>query len=120
MSRLVGFAMAVTALACAASGCERREPQDPSGYRQPTGYDAYGNPVYGQGPPQPTAPGHSVLGVPCQADFICGAYRCNLRTGLCASPCQTHHDCAAGFHCYGGVCLPGAPGQAPLKLDSGG
>jgi hypothetical protein len=43
----LGLAFALSALATISLACERdREAEDPSG--QPTGYDQYGNPVYGQ------------------------------------------------------------------------
>jgi hypothetical protein len=64
------------------AGCER-EPEDPSGYGQPTGYDQYGNPIYAQptggyaqptggygqpypqpGYPQPGQPGYPQPGYP--------------------------------------------------------
>ena len=119
------------------AGCER-EAEDPSGYPQPTGYDQYGNPIYGQPtggygqptggygqpypqpgyPPQPgtppaatTAP-PSPLALPCQNDFTCGTHKCNLQTGRCSFPCaNAATDCAAGMGCMAGVCVPGAPAQ---------
>jgi hypothetical protein len=41
--------MVVGLLGLLGAGCEREpDPNDPSQYSQPTGYDQYGNPIYGQ------------------------------------------------------------------------
>jgi hypothetical protein len=45
----VGLVLALAGVGLFTVACEREEPEDPSGYgQQPTGYDQYGNPVYGQ------------------------------------------------------------------------
>jgi hypothetical protein len=99
------------------AACEHRQPDDPSTqYGQPTGYDQYGNPTYGQ--PQPgyaPAPAaqpqayqpQSSFALPCRDDITCGTHRCNLQTGLCAFPCTAPTDCAAGMGCMNGLCVPG-------------
>jgi hypothetical protein len=141
----LGKVLAVVALlGPLAVGCERdREAEDPSGYgAQPTGYDQYGNPVYGQpgygqqpgypqpgyqpqpgyGQPQPTATTTqpSPLAIPCQSDFICGTHKCNLQVGRCSFPCANAAvDCAAGMGCLNGLCVPGgAPGTAPAPAPT--
>ncbi|MBI4703771.1 MAG: hypothetical protein HY744_21895 [Deltaproteobacteria bacterium] len=128
-----------------AAGCREPDPNDPSsvGGQQPTGYDQYGNPVYGQQPggypgqqpggypgqqpggypgqqpggypgQQPGGQGAqpSPLAPPCQSDQTCLTYRCNLQTQRCAFPCTGPADCAAGYSCLTGLCVPGA-GAAP-------
>jgi len=133
---LAGMALGLGLAVVAIAGCDRnRNGQDPSQYPQPTGYDQYGNPIYGtqgqptggysqpgyppqQGYPQPgypqptatsTAP-PSPLALPCQNDFTCGTHKCNLATGRCAFPCaNAQTDCAAGMGCAAGLCVPGAP-----------
>jgi len=119
---------------CAALGaCDRNEPQDPSGV-QPTGYDQYGNPIYGQpggygqpqpgyGQPQPgygqpaaTGGAQNPVSPPCQSDAICVTHKCNMSIGRCAIPCGGPADCIAGASCMSGVCVPAVvPGAAPQQ-----
>ena len=131
---LVGLVLVSAGLLAVA--CEPRDAEDPTDYSQPTGYDQYGNPIYGQpgygqpqpgygqpqpgyGQPQPgygqptaTAAPPSPLALPCQNDFTCGTHKCNLQTGRCAFPCgNATTDCAAGMGCMAGLCVPGAPVQ---------
>ena len=124
---LVIFVAGASMLAC------DREGEDPAEYPQPTGYDQYGNPIYGQQPggqgygqqpgypqpgypqpgypqpgyPQPTATAPasqpSPLALPCHNDFTCGAHQCNLQVGRCAVPCAT-----AATDCAAGMgCMGG-------------
>jgi len=54
-----GLVLALAGLGLLTVACEREEPEDPSGYgQQPTGYDQYGNPVYGQPGQQGQQPGY--------------------------------------------------------------
>lgn len=41
--------------------------------------------------------------------MTCGFHRCNPQTGRCAFPCAATTDCATGFGCVTGICVPGAP-----------
>ncbi|HZF50510.1 MAG TPA: hypothetical protein VE093_17755 [Polyangiaceae bacterium] len=87
--------------------------QQPYG-QQPYGQQPYGQQPYGQAPgqyqppPQQQAP-PSGLAIPCQNDSICGFHRCNVQAGRCAFPCAASTDCAGGFGCASGLCVPGAP-----------
>jgi len=56
-TRRLVLLLSLAALGLAVMACER-DVEDPSGYPQPTGYDQYGNPIYGDpnnpyGQPQP-------------------------------------------------------------------
>jgi len=118
-------------LSALAVGCDRnRDPNDPSNYygQQPSGYDQHGNPIYGQPggqgqpggytqpgqpgaypgqPPPSSGPPSPLALLPCQSDFTCGSHKCNLQYQRCAIPCQGPQDCAAGFACMTGACVPG-------------
>ena len=85
-----------------------RDAEDASG-QQPYGQQPYGQaPGQYQPPPQQQAP-PSGLAIPCQNDSICGFHRCNVQAGRCAFPCAASTDCAGGFGCASGLCVPGAP-----------
>jgi hypothetical protein len=90
---------------------------------------ASAQPMYGQPPPQqtapppgqPTAPVAGQMATPgptalaCQNDSQCMTHRCNTQYGKCAFPCQSDTDCIQGATCFvaGGpaaACLPKPPG----------
>jgi hypothetical protein len=101
-----------------------REAEDASGQQAPQtnayGQQPYGQPQpYGQQPAYGQAPGQyqppppqqqpGGLALPCQTDVTCGFHRCNPQIGRCAFPCAATTDCASGFGCAAGLCVPGAP-----------
>ena len=115
-----------------AAACSRdREAEAPSGQQAPQPTNAYGQQPYGQQPygqqpygqqpygqqPYGQAPGQyqppppqqqpGGLAMPCQTDVTCGFHRCNPQIGRCAVPCAATTDCATGFGCAAGLCVPG-------------
>jgi hypothetical protein len=141
MKATTRYLLVLGLLGVAAAGCRKDAQSATQNGQQPTGYDQYGNPIYGQpqqggygqpqqgygqpqqgygqpqqgyGQPQPTATATAApnpLALPCQSDITCGTHKCNTQTGRCAFPCASAQDCAAGMGCMNGLCIPGAPTQ---------
>ena len=113
LALLIGLSFGLVSACSGGRDAEDASGQQPYG-QQPYGQQPYGQQPYGQAPgqyqppPQQQAP-PSGLAIPCQNDSICGFHRCNVQAGRCAFPCAASTDCAGGFGCASGLCVPGAP-----------
>ena len=118
LALLIGLSFGLVSACSGGRDAEDASGQQPYGQQpygqQPYGQQPYGQQPYGQAPgqyqppPQQQAP-PSGLAIPCQNDSICGFHRCNVQAGRCAFPCAASTDCAGGFGCASGLCVPGAP-----------